>query len=234
MRMFSSETAIGPRRPAALALSLAAHGALLLAGALLVLHMNRVRPVYTDSRCCTAALYWTGNTAASDVSPGAPRSKLSKLPPVAPPKSSRIENPERLRQPRSAEKQAPAAQKRLAQASAPSQQQQATLGTGAGSEDAEAAYPIYFPSPVVANRALLPAVEQKIIVNVSISAQGGVTDEELVQGLGNSLDQIVLAIVKTWRFHPATLNGTAVASSEQLVFPFNRDYSSTGDGPSNS
>jgi hypothetical protein len=32
--------------------------------------------------------------------------------------------------------------------------------------------------------------------------------------------------VKSWKFHPATLNGTAVASIEELVFPFNRDYPS--------
>jgi hypothetical protein len=32
--------------------------------------------------------------------------------------------------------------------------------------------------------------------------------------------------VKAWRFHPATLNGNNVASVEQLVFPFNRDYPS--------
>ena len=76
------------------------------------------------------------------------------------------------------------------------------------------------------DRSLLPAVEQKIIVNVTISPLGEVTDEKLVQGLGNNLDQIVLNTVKSWKFHPATLNGTAVASIEELVFPFNRDYPS--------
>jgi TonB family protein len=78
----------------------------------------------------------------------------------------------------------------------------------------------------VADRSVLPAIEQKIIVDVTISADGDVTDEKLVQGLGNDLDDVVLRTVKAWRFHPATLNGNSVASVEQLVFPFNRDYPS--------
>jgi protein TonB len=110
----------------------------------------------------------------------------------------------------------------------PQQQPTPTLGEGTGSDDAEPAFPTYFPRPAVADRSLLPAVEQKVIVTVSISALGDVTDETLTQGVGNSLDQIVLDTVKTWRFHPASLNGTAVASTEQLVFPFNRNSSSSG------
>jgi TonB family protein len=110
-------------------------------------------------------------------------------------------------------------------------QPQQTIGTGNGTDDADPAFPTYFPRPAVTDRSLLPAVEQKIIVNVTISADGDVTDEKLVQGLGNSLDDVVLHTVKSWRFHPATLNGNNVASVEQLVFPFNRDYPSD-DGSS--
>jgi len=36
----------------------------------------------------------------------------------------------------------------------------------------------------VTDRSLLPAVEQKIIVNVTISPSADVTDEKLVQGIG--------------------------------------------------
>ncbi|HEX4039008.1 MAG TPA: TonB family protein [Acidobacteriaceae bacterium] len=222
--MLFSQNGTNPPRRAGLAASVAAHAALLVVVVAITLHIGRVRAVYRDSRCCTAALYWTGMTSASDASPAAPRGKRSNLPPVAPPKSSRIENPEHLRQPRSSKTQAPAAQKRLDLAGTPSPQQQQTLGTGLGDQDAEPAFPTFFPRPAVANRSLLPTVEQKIIVNVTISAQGDVTDEKLVQGFGNPLDQTVLDTVKSWRFHPATLNGAAVASTEQLVFPFSRTF----------
>lgn len=129
----------------------------------------------------------------------------------------------RLRQQRAAE---PPAQSRLAQSGNPTPQQQQSLGTGAGTDDAEPAFPTYFPRPPVTDRSLLPAVEKKIIVHVTISPLGDVTDEKLVQGFGNALDDLVLKTVKGWRFHPATLNGSAVASVEDLVFPFNQDYPS--------
>jgi protein TonB len=51
-----------------------------------------------------------------------------------------------------------------------------------------------------------------------------VTGETLVKGMGNALDQIVLDTVKTWRFHPATVNGNPVASEAELIFPFNLSY----------
>jgi TonB family protein len=132
----------------------------------------------------------------------------------------------RLRQPRAPQHHAPAAHNRLARSGAPSLQQQQTIGTGSGTDEAEPAFPTYFPRPAVTDRSVLPVVEQKIIVDVTISADGDVTDEKLVQGLGNDLDDVVLRTVKAWRFHPATLNGNSVASVEQLVFPFNRDYPS--------
>ena len=213
------------RRPAGIVLSLATHAVLFLIAFLLTLHWGRIRPVYRDSRCCTAQLYWTGNTGVSDSSPDV-HTQHAIPSPVPVPKTSLIQNPVRLRQPRAPQHHAPVAQNRLARSGTPSQQQQQTIGTGNGTDDAEPAFPTYFPRPAVADRSVLPAIEQKIIVDVTISADGDVTDEKLVQGLGNSLDDVVLRTVKAWRFHPATLNGNNVASVEQLVFPFNRDYPS--------
>jgi TonB family protein len=213
------------RRPAGILLSLATHAALFLIAFLLTLHWGRIRPVYRDSRCCTAQLYWTGNTGVSDSSPDV-HTQHAIPSPVPVPKTSLIQSPVRLRQPRAPQHHAPVAQNRLARSGTPSQQQQQTIGTGNGTDDAEPAFPTYFPRPAVADRSVLPAIEQKIIVDVTISADGDVTDEKLVQGLGNSLDDVVLRTVKAWRFHPATLNGNNVASVEQLVFPFNRDYPS--------
>ena len=62
------------------------------------------------------------------------------------------------------------------------------------------------------------------MVDVDVDDVGAVISETLVHGLGNRLDQTVLEIVKTWRFHPATVNGKAVASQAELIFPFNLDY----------
>jgi TonB family protein len=225
--MIFSPDRIDQRRQAGILLSLASHATVLLIVFLFTLHFGRVRPVYRQSRCCTAALYWTGNTGVSDSNPASPLNKRPRPSPIPTPTSSLIENPVRLRQPRTTEDPA---QNHLAQAGAPSrQQQQQTIGNGSGADDAEPAFPTYFPRPAVTDRSLLPAAEQKIIVDVTISDKGDVTDEKLVQGLGNNLDDLVMKTVKSWRFHPATLNGNNIASVEQLVFPFNRDYPS-GEG----
>jgi outer membrane biosynthesis protein TonB len=46
--------------------------------------------------------------------------------------------------------------------------------------------------------------------------------------MGTPLDQIVLDTVKTWKFHPATVNGNPIASEAELIFPFNRSYPVSG------
>jgi TonB family protein len=80
----------------------------------------------------------------------------------------------------------------------------------------------------VSDRSLLPSHEKKIVVDVKLDALGQVLSETLVKGMGNKLDQIVLATAKTWRFQPATLNGAAVPSEAELIFPFGPGYPITG------
>lgn len=97
-------------------------------------------------------------------------------------------------------------------------------GTQTGSEDITPAFPIFSPSPHVADRSLLPAINRNVVVDVNVSAQGEVLDEKLVQGLGNSLDQVILDTVKSWKFHPANSNGNAVASMAELIFPLSSKW----------
>jgi len=62
------------------------------------------------------------------------------------------------------------------------------------------------------------------VVAVDVDALGQVVSEKLVRGMGNKLDGMVLEIVKTWRFHPATVGGKPVASEAEVIFPFNPSY----------
>jgi TonB family protein len=195
----------------ATAASCAAHVAA-LALVYLVLHAGRTHPIYMESRCCSSALYWSPSPAGAP--PKAQRTARKVPRPPAPVAAT---------QPKIAETPSPA-QATAAQAGMSTPQQQATLGTGEGANDAEPALPLYYPSPGITDRSLLPAMKQNVVVDVNISALGDVTDEKLVRGLGNALDQIVLATVRSWRFRPATLNGTAVASVEELVFPFDQQW----------
>lgn len=222
--MISPPDRIYERRHRGVLLSLITHAALLAFGFLLMLDLGRVHPIYHESRCCTAALYWTGSAGSGHSRPE-PSNHIRRLktPPtsILPP----VDKPVLALRETRAPQPPPVVRRALADTGAVTRtQQQTMIGTGTGTENAEPAFPVYYPTPVVSDRSLLPAVEQKIIVNVTISAQGDVTEEKLVQGLGNGLDDLVLQTVKTWRFQPATLNGTATASVEELVFPFNRDY----------
>lgn len=200
------------RGRASLLASIAAHGILVI---LLVfaLHMGKVRPVVPESRCCVATLYWSPNASVS-LPTEKPKPHQKQRPPI----------PVRSTQPILASKPITASPNEPVQSSQTSPQQLASMGLGSGDQNAEPALPVFRPAPDVADRSLLPDKEKKIVIEVEISALGDVTNEKLVQGLGNALDQVVMETVKGWRFRPATLNGTAIASVEDLVFPFNHDY----------
>jgi protein TonB len=101
---------------------------------------------------------------------------------------------------------------------------QAMAGNGADSRDVRPAFPVFSPRPPVSDRSLLPHSEEKIVVRVDVDALGQVVGENLVKGVGNRLDQIVLDIVKTWRFQPATVDGKPVPTEAELIFPFNQSY----------
>jgi TonB family protein len=100
----------------------------------------------------------------------------------------------------------------------------AAAGNGADQQNADPAFPVFSPKPPVTDRSLLPVSNQEVVVDVKVSAEGDVMEATLVKGIGNALDQIVLDTVKTWRFHPATVNGSPVATEAELIFPFNGSY----------
>jgi protein TonB len=100
----------------------------------------------------------------------------------------------------------------------------AARGDGSDAQNADPAFPIFSPKPPVTDRKLLPDSQREIVVDVNVNAAGDVVGVNMVKSLGNALDQIVLDTVKTWRFHPATVNGTPVASQAELIFPFNQSY----------
>jgi protein TonB len=103
-------------------------------------------------------------------------------------------------------------------------QHDAVAGTGTDAQNAQPAFPVFSPRPQVSDRSLLPGSDQQVIVDVKVSAVGEVLQATLVKGIGNALDNIVLETVKTWRFHPATIDGTPVATESELIFPFNSSY----------
>jgi protein TonB len=207
------------RKRPAVVVSAAAHAALL---ALLIAPLGlRVKPrmLPPATRCCFTMLETAGgsHTPAMPV-PGVPGMQATRTP------DHDLEMQKKRMDPTRPAKAAKAAAPPPASQSTGTGTGTAATGSGSDNQNATPAFPVFSPKPPVNDRALLPPSEQQIVVDVNVSAAGEVTAESLVKGVGTSLDQIVLDTVKTWKFHPATVNGNPVASEAELIFPFNQKY----------
>ena len=100
-------------------------------------------------------------------------------------------------------------------------------GSGSDTRDATFAFPVFSPKPPIGDRTLLPSADRQVVLDVKLNPAGEVVGEALVRGIGNALDQIALETVKSWRFHPATVNGQPVASEAEVIFTFGPHYAIT-------
>jgi protein TonB len=188
--------------------------ALLLAGSRATLH----RPQTDHPRFYAAIEIAGGSHAMRMPLPVAPvvQRKLKII--HQPPPVAKIPAPAKHVQPASTVPAAPPASEHMGTGTGQA------FGSGTDADDVDPAFPVFSPRPAVTDRSLLPSSEQKIVIDVKLNEQGDVVDETLVRGMGNSLDGLALAIVKTWRFHPAMVNGKPVASEAECIFPFNPNY----------
>jgi TonB family protein len=82
------------------------------------------------------------------------------------------------------------------------------------------AYPVVFPDPPVVRAELPPGLKGDVIVEVTIDAQGSVVETRILAAIGHGIDEKVVATLRQWRFQPATLDGTPVASKHDVHFHF--------------
>jgi protein TonB len=61
-----------------------------------------------------------------------------------------------------------------------------------------------------------------VIVDVVIDKTGKIAKSTLARGLGNGIDETVLATIQQWTFQPATRNGVPVASEQELLFHYEK------------
>jgi len=91
-------------------------------------------------------------------------------------------------------------------------------GPATGSE-ALPALPLVFPDPVIYPWQLAN-VRGDVVVEVTIDEQGNVSDTRVLQSLKQEIDQKVVATLKGWRFKPATVDGIAISSRQDVHFHF--------------
>lgn len=82
------------------------------------------------------------------------------------------------------------------------------------------ALPIYGPQPAVSDSDLPSGVEGNVIVEVTIDDKGNVSETKVLQSIGYGIDEKVLQALRNWHFSPATQDGIAVASKQDVHFHF--------------
>jgi len=81
------------------------------------------------------------------------------------------------------------------------------------------ALPVY-PEPQV-DRANLPRnLSGDVVIEVTIDAQGNVVETRIIQAIGNGIDEKIEATLRQRHYHPATVDGTPVASRQDVHFHF--------------
>jgi TonB family protein len=115
-----------------------------------------------------------------------------------------------------------------ASAAAGSAKQSASAGSpygslGEGSTtgfEIKPALPVSGPQPQVYTPNLPRGFEGDVVVEITIDEQGNITQKTLVRGLGRGLDEQAIAVLQNWRFRPATRDGIAIASKQDVYFHF--------------
>jgi TonB family protein len=80
------------------------------------------------------------------------------------------------------------------------------------------ALPVYALDPVLGPSDL--AHEGDEVVEITIDEAGNVIQTNVLQSLGPAVDAKVLAVLQGWRFHPATRDGLAIASKQDVHYHF--------------
>lgn len=90
----------------------------------------------------------------------------------------------------------------------------------ASGDEVKPALPVAFQDLKIYRSELPGGIQGDVIVEITIDAQGAVVEERLLQGLGHGVDDRVMAVLRDWRFHPATRNGVAIPSKHDVHFHF--------------
>ena len=86
--------------------------------------------------------------------------------------------------------------------------------------DVRPALPVVFPDPVVARSELPDGVAGTVIVEITIDEIGNVVATRVLQPLGYGIDDRVVAVLRNWRFRPATMDGRPIPSQQDVYFRF--------------
>ena len=93
---------------------------------------------------------------------------------------------------------------------------------GLGEGDIKIAEQTYFPYPRPSLSSLPHGTSSDVILDAVIDEHGKISDLKLMKGLGQPIDDVVIATVRQWSFAPATRNGVPIPSEQELHFHYER------------
>ena len=82
------------------------------------------------------------------------------------------------------------------------------------------ALPVISFDPVIGTADLPNGIEGSVIVEITIDDAGNVVEKAVIQSLTPAIDSKVLAAVAQWHFRPATSDGVAIASKQDVYYHF--------------
>lgn len=86
-------------------------------------------------------------------------------------------------------------------------------------DEVRPALPITTSDPVVYPWQL-PTQPGNEVIEITIDERGEIVSKTVLQSLGPEIDSKCLAALENWHFHPATHNGSPIASKQDAIFPF--------------
>jgi TonB family protein len=88
-------------------------------------------------------------------------------------------------------------------------------------EEVRPALPVVSPDPVVPSDQL-NGLQGDVVIEVTIDERGNVVQKVVIQSLAPAIDGKVLEALENWRFRPATRNGVAIPSKQDVFYHFPR------------
>jgi TonB family protein len=85
--------------------------------------------------------------------------------------------------------------------------------------EAMPALPLIFPDPAIFPWQL-GKLRGDVVVEVTIDTQGNVTNTRVLQSLQQGIDEKIVETLKGWRFKPASVDGVAISSRQDVHFHF--------------
>ncbi|HWR37370.1 MAG TPA: energy transducer TonB [Clostridia bacterium] len=86
--------------------------------------------------------------------------------------------------------------------------------------DVRVALPVIAPDPPIVRAKLPEWIRGDVIVEVTIDEQGHVVETIVLQTVGFGLEDTIVETLRRWHFTPATVDGVAVASKQDVHYHF--------------